>query len=123
MAVTVTRPTVKSIKTRFPEFADTDDSVVEFAIEEAMLEIGTNWTTAYNIAVVYLTAHFIASAVAQSEAGSGGDIASESFGRISISYAQGSVATQSDKSTSSYGERYMELLNRNFGGPVVIQNV
>ncbi len=121
MTVTVTRPTVNSIKTRFSEFADVADAVIEFAIEEAALEVGSNWVTGYNIAIVYLTAHYVASAVAESDASSsGGDIASESFGRISISYAQGSTATHTDKESSSYGKRFIELRDRNFGGPVVI---
>lgn len=122
MTVTVTRPTVVSIKTRFPEFADVEDAVVEFAIEEAALEVKGNWTIGYNLAIVYLTAHYIASAVAASASsvGGGGDIASESFGRISISYAQGSTASHSDLTTSSYGERFIALRDRNFGGPVVV---
>lgn len=126
MTVTVTIPTAVSIKTRFPEFVDTADAVIEFAIEEARHEIGTNWTHSYNLAIVYLVAHFVASAnAASASAGTGGeegDIASESIGRLSISYAKSpnADAVHSDKSSTSYGRRYVELLGRNFGGPVVI---
>lgn len=125
MSVTVTIPTAISIKTRFPEFADVEDPVVEFAIEEARAEIGTNWTTGYNLAIVYLVAHYVASAVAASTSGGtgdGGDIASESIGRFSISYAKNANAdaVHGDKSSTSYGRRYVELLGRNFGGPVLI---
>lgn len=125
MSVTVTIPTAMSIKTRFPEFADTNDAVIEFAIEEARAEIGTNWTHSYNLAIVYLVAHFVASANAVSaSAGTGDDaeIASESIGRLSISYAKSANAdaVHSDKSSTSYGKRYVELLGRNFGGPVVV---
>ena len=122
MSVTVTIPTAISIKTRFPEFADVEDPVVEFAIEEARAEIGTNWTTGYNLAIVYLVAHYVASAVAARARGDGGDIASESIGRFSISYAKNANAdaVHGDKSSTSYGRRYVELLGRNFGGPVLI---
>jgi hypothetical protein len=125
MTVSVTIPTAASIKTRFPEFVDIDDAVVEFSIEEARLEVGTNWTSGYNLAIVYLVAHYVASAVAASaSAGTGdeGNIASESIGRLSISYAQSAIsnASQDDKSSTSYGRRYVELLGRNFGGPVVV---
>lgn len=123
MTVTVTRPTVVSIKTRFPEFADVDDAVVEFAIEEAALEVGSNWTSGYNIAIMYLTAHYIASAITASAAsgtGAAGDIASESIGRFSYSYAAVATASADDKSSSSYGSRYLELRDRNFGGIVVV---
>ncbi len=123
MTVTVTIPTAVSIKTRFPEFADVTDANVEFAIEEARLEVGSNWTVGYDLAIVYLVAHYVAAAVAASDrASAGGEIASESIGRLSVSYAQSSSAeaTHADKSSTSYGQRYLDLLQKNFGGPVVI---
>ncbi len=127
MTVTVTIPTASSIKMRFSEFADVDDPVIEFAIEEAREEVGENWTTGYNLAIVYLVAHYVASAnaaAASGGTGDGGDIASESIGRLSISYAVSSSsnvnATADDKMSTSYGRRYVELLGRNFGGPVII---
>lgn len=125
MTITVTIPTASSIKMRFPEFVDVGDPVIEFAIEEARLEIGTNWTTVYNLAIVYLVAHYVACSLIASASGGtgdGGDIASESIGRLSISYAKSpnADATHGDKSSSSYGRRYTELLGRNFGGPVII---
>lgn len=125
MTVTVTIPTATSIKTRFPEFADVDDAVIEFAIEEARLEVTSNWTTGYNLAIMYLTAHYVASSIAASASGGTGDsgeIASESIGRLSITYAkpQNANAVHSDTSTTSYGQRYDELMQRNFGGPVVV---
>lgn len=125
MTVTVTIPTATSIKMRFPEFADVDDAVVEFAIEEARLSVGSNWTTGYDLALVYLVAHYVASSVATSTSGGtgdDGDIASESIGRFSVSYARSANAdaVHEDKSSTSYGRRYIELLGRNFGGPVVI---
>jgi hypothetical protein len=122
MSVTVTIPTAASIKMRFSEFADAEDSVIEFAIEEARLEVGSNWTSGYNLAIVYLVAHYVASSIAASQGGSAGDIASESIGRLSISYAtsRNADATHDDKSSTSYGRRYIELLGRNFSGPVIV---
>ncbi len=127
MTITVTIPTATSIKLRFPEFADVDDAIVEFAIEEARLGVRDNWLVGYNIAIVYLTAHYVASSIAASAAGgtgSDGDIASETIGRLSITYAQTShtpsTAVAGDTSTTSYGRRYDELVERNFGGPVIV---
>lgn len=126
MSVTVTIPTATSIKMRFPEFEDVDDYLIEFAIEEARLGVGTNWTTGYNIAIVYLTAHYVAAGVAAVDAANddSGEIASESIGRMSISYktsaASNTNAVGSDLSSSSYGKRYEELRGLNFGGPVLI---
>lgn len=123
MAVTI--PTAQSIKMRFAEFADVEDSVVEFAIEEASLEVSDSWTIRYNLALVYLVAHYVACGIAASTSGGSGDegdIASESIGRFSISYAKSAFdgATHADKDSTSYGRRYVELLGLNFGGPVVI---
>ena len=64
MSVTVTIPSALSIKMRFPEFADVADAVIEFAIDEAREEVGSNWTTGYNIAIVYLVAHYVAASIA-----------------------------------------------------------
>jgi len=125
MTVTVTVPTATSIKLRFPEFRDVDDSVVEFAIEEARLGVSSGWSVGYNVALAYLAAHYVASAVAASESGgtgSDGAIASESIGRMSISYRQGvnANAAQDDLTSTSYGRKYQELVDRNFGGPVIV---
>lgn len=123
MTITITIPTASSIKLRFPEFSEVEDSVIEFAIEEARLEVSTNWTHKYNVAINYLVAHYVACSVAESaSAGSDGEIASESWGRFSVTYAQGgnSGAERTSKDSTSYGRRYMQLLNANFGGPVVI---
>lgn len=123
--MTVTVPTASSIKMRFSEFADVADNVIEFAVEEARLEVGDSWTIRYNLALVYLVAHYVACSIAASASGGSGDegdIASENIGRFSISYAKGAFdgATSDDKSTTSYGRRYVELLGLNFGGPVVV---
>lgn len=124
MTVTVTIPTATSIKMRFPEFADVDDAVIEFAIEEARLGVGTNWTVNYNIAIVYLTAHFIAAAqqAADDAEGDSGEIASESIGRLKISYKKtaASDVVSTDTKSSTYGKRYEFYRDQNFGGPVVI---
>ncbi len=74
---------------------------------------------------MYLVAHYVACANAASLSGGTGeegDIASESIGRFSISYAKSANddAVHSDKTSTSYGKRYIELLGRNFGGPVII---
>ncbi len=124
--MTVTIPTATSIKTRFPEFSAVADAIVEFSIEEARLEVTDAWTIGADLAIVYLTAHYVAAAITASESGGTGgegNIASESIGRLSISYAQTSAATAAvadDYSSTSYGRRYETLLERNFGGPRII---
>lgn len=124
--MTLVVPTATSIKMRFPEFVMIDDPVVEFAIEEAALEFGdgSNWTSGANIALSYLVAHYVASAISRASSGGDGvedgEIASESFGRLSISYVSKANVVAADKSTSSYGQRYIELLAGNFSGAIII---
>ena len=125
--MTVTIPTATSIKLRFPEFADVGDAVVEFAIEEARLEVTDSWTAGYNVAIAYLVAHYVACAKAASASGGTGGsdiIASESIGRLSFSYAQSQQSkvepVADDKESTSYGRRYLELLGANFSGPLIV---
>lgn len=124
--MTVTIPTATSIKMRFREFADVDDMVIEFAIEEARLEVNDSWTANYNIAIVYLVAHYVAASLATSGGGvSSGEIASESIGRLSITYKTTQQATTvaavpDDKASTPYGRRYLEILGANFSGPLIV---
>lgn len=122
--MTVTIPTASSIKMRFPEFNNVEDSIVEFAIEEARLEVGDNWEeTTVGIALIYLVAHYVAASVSRAASGGSGDgvIQSESIGRLSITYASGAAtADATDKDTTAYGRRYLEILGANFAGPVII---
>jgi hypothetical protein len=113
------------MKLKFPEFADTENGTIEFAIEEARLGVGSNWTKGYNVAIMYLAAHYIQCGItaAASIGGGGGDIASESIGRLSVTYRAATVNTSADVSTlasTSYGSRYEELRDANFGGPVIV---
>jgi hypothetical protein len=112
---------------RFKEFADVDDTIVEYAIEEARLEVNDTWTANYNLAIVYLVAHYVSASVAAATnagAGGGGSIASESIGRLSISYSQPNAANANavpdDKTSTSYGRRYLEILGANFSGPLIV---
>jgi len=126
MMITVT---ATSMKLKFPEFANIEDATIEFAIEEAALAVGNNWAYGSSVGIMYLAAHLIAAgkaAAAVLAGGSGGEIASESIGRMSISYKTTNVsltnsgATPDDYTSSSYGRRYLELYDMNFGAPVVV---
>lgn len=128
--MTVIIPTATSMKLKFPEFIEVDDVTIEFAIEEASYGVGDNWTAGSSIAIMYLAAHLIAAgqaaiiAMEAMEEGSG-SISKESIGRISIAYkvpstAANADATADDFASSSYGRRFLELRDLNFGGPVVV---
>lgn len=125
--MTVIVPTATSMKLKFPEFADTNDVTLEFAIEEASMTVTDAWDVQGSLALMYFAAHLVAAgkvAALALDGGSGGAIASESIGRMSISYktstSSNSDATADDMSTSTYGRRYIELRALNFGGPIII---
>src|SRR5262245_8938607 len=116
-------PDVTSIKTRFPEFTTTPDTVIGFAIEAAANNVDDTWPESDQIAAVsYLAAHYLA--VGGASAGvDGRDVISESIGPISVTYAQvASVSATggSQLGSTAYGKAYQTMLRRNFGGPISI---
>jgi hypothetical protein len=105
--------TAMNVKMRFPEFSDIDDSLVEFAIEEASLFISDRIRRGAVLAHMYLSAHIIAIGDYASLT-EGREIASETFGRIHVKYATASEtragAALGDLSTTSYGRRYQAII-------------
>lgn len=109
--------TVTSMKLKFPEFQLVDDSVVDFALEEAALFLGVWANGAKDIAWMYLAAHLLAVSKASADA-DGREIISEHIGQISTTYKSSSgagAATIGDLATTAYGNRYMQL--KNLGNP------
>src|SRR5262245_44796930 len=86
-------PDVTSIKTRFPEFTTTPDTVIGFAIEAAANNVDDTWIESDRIAAVsLLAAHYLA--VGGASAGvDGRDVISETIGPISVTYAQVAAAS------------------------------
>ncbi len=106
---------VSSFKMRFPEFEASDDSAIQFALDEASSFVDDTWITNDAVlAQMYLAAHSIAVSEASADVG-GRTIVSESIGIISASYgtAQTSSSDGSALKRTSYGERYLSLLRRN----------
>jgi len=112
--------TAQSIKLRFPEFAELDDSVVQFAVDEAAQGVDDSWIeTDKALAQSYLAAHFLAVSESSSDVG-GRTITSESIGIISASY--GAVSGNTGSSTlveTTYGKRYLSYARRS-NPPVAI---
>lgn len=127
-------PTDQQFKARFPIFADTDDDVVSAMIVEASGSVDKTWVEHdYQPAIMYLAAHLLATdnsadgEMVEIGAAGGGTVASESFGGgLSVSYAspvtnsQSSLSSDDEFGTTVYGRRYLALLNRNRGGPLVV---
>jgi Protein of unknown function (DUF4054) len=107
-------PTVDEFRERFPEFDETSDELIEFALADAGDGISdTIWMEKdYANGVMFLAAHFLTAGTTQSEViTSGESIRSESIGRISTTY--GDAAKSSDYASTEYGNRYLRLLRRN----------
>ncbi len=118
MAVIV--PTTEEIVARFP-FLDGREDQIEAILPEAQRGVDESWIEAdTKTAIMYLVAHLI-EAEDMGGSGSGGEVASESFGPISVSYREGGGVALTGYSSTLYGKRYLDLLRKNRGGPVVIE--
>jgi len=101
-----------NFKTRFPEFTSETDERVEFFITDAYLEVDTSWGTLQDIGVSYLTAHLLAlSNKSLTSSSSIGQVASKSVEGVSISYAT-NANDSTYLSSTSYGQRYLQLKKR-----------
>jgi len=115
----MTAPTALSMKLKFPEFAGLVDTTIEFAIEEAGINFtgNSNWVSDANqtLAYMYLTAHHLMVTLARVQSGTGQRIKSESMDGMSITYdTDGKTPDSGDYTTTSYGSRYLDLIEMNF---------
>jgi hypothetical protein len=119
-------PTLDDFVERFPEFEETPPATINRALDDAMRFVDDTWLEDdYAKAIMLRAAHFIAVGIYAGETfggvGGSGAIASESIGRISVSYRGGSPTdlAMGTLSTTSYGMAYAELLRLNHP-PVLI---
>jgi hypothetical protein len=115
-----TVPSAMTLKLRFPEFEDVDSNIIEFALEEASLVLGTWSGAARNLCQMYLAAHLVAVTAATADA-NGREVISESIGRLSTSYARGvSAEGVGELNSTMYGKRYQALRQVGLSPLVVI---
>lgn len=120
--MSVTIPTASSIKLKFPEFQSQQDTAIEFAIEEARLGVDDSWNAAEGtIALMYLAAHHMMVTISRAESATGQRLRSESMDGMSKTYdVDEQRPSAADYSTTSYGERYLELASKNAPGVLLI---
>lgn len=115
-------PSISDFRTRFPEFADTGDPAITLAIADAGKEVDDAvWMEKYySDGVLFLAAHFLTGSNTQAEetedGGGGGLVRSESLGRFSVTYDNGSSSSgslQDELMSTEYGLRYKRLLKKN----------
>lgn len=127
-------PTPPDIRAAYPEFTAVSDGVIQGALDETALAVDQSWpVSAYNLAYKLHTAHLLVSggqgssaqaiAVSGSPAGlkmrKSGDTVEEFF----QSQGQGSGAGINVDAwfmSTGYGQRFMILRRRFFGGPRVL---
>jgi len=109
-------PTLDDFVLRFPEFKETPAYQINAAMVEAMRKVDETWTEGdYAPAIMWLTAHILSSDTnaASTMGGVSGEIASETLGRISVTYRQAANGGGVGFGSTSYGTRYLELLRLN----------
>jgi hypothetical protein len=124
-------PDLAMFRARFPVFADSPDAQITLILAEAVSKVDQTWREAdYQPAILYLAAHLLATDDSQvddlvvvGDTGSA-NIASESFGGMSVSYAKNSAtslnAFVNEFSTTVYGKRFLTLVRANFPGMVLV---
>lgn len=131
-------PTAADFKARFPEFASTPDTLVTAVIAESEPYVGERWLDRdRRPAVMYLTAHtltqegrFAATTPAGGAGGaSTGPMKRRKVGDVEVEYAGASASAGGGGGSSSldsvyggtiYGRQFLQLMRRNFSGPLVV---
>lgn len=117
---------VTSMKLVFPEFATLDPAQIQFAIDEASRGVDSAIWFAKDIdrGQMYLAAHFLIVAIQRAESATGQKIKSERIGAdFSVTYADDpkqQVADPDDYTSTSYGSRYLALLQANVPAVAII---
>jgi len=128
----MTVPTSMNMKFKFPKFRNIDDGEIEFAIEEAVVALGTTsgnyagWIDDANLtlATMYYAAHILQVAIMRAQSGTGQIKTAESTPEFSVSYAvppQASLDRPIDFTMTIYGVRFLQLCRKNFP-PVLVVN-
>jgi len=117
--------TLADFRARLPEFNDVLDARVQLFLDDAALVMYSpgKWRDVYDIAQVYLAAHWLYAAN-RTEAGDAGalaPVAHKETNDVVIKRAVGASKSSSDDfGSTSYGKRYMFYRDMMFAGPVGI---
>lgn len=119
--------TPSDFKTRHPEFDSEADGRVQFFIDRADPYFDVErWGHFYTDGLCFWIAHEITSANRAATSGgaaSSGIVQSESVGDVSVTYAVSTASTgaqDQNYSTTSYGQRYLQLMRLVSGGALAV---
>lgn len=105
-----------------PTFDAVADATIEFAIEEGAGKVDDSWLKDQALAIMYYAAHVLTENK-NAASNSGRRLASQSIGPMSESYQQGgsaSAGVTGPHSSTTYGQKFDELVRLNFTGAWVI---
>lgn len=117
-----TAPTAAEMKARFTTFAAVDDAVVGEALTEAASRVGTDWPEPdWRLGQMLYAGHVLT----LDGNGASTEVQLAGFKRIKVGSlelerAASSAASTSIISTTSFGQRYLELAARYNAGPVLV---
>ncbi len=109
------QPTLDAFRVRFPELEDVDDEVVEAALSDALVQIGSGYGKDQALAQMLWAADTMQMSL---DILAGGEIASESVGPFSQSYKSTSIVD--GYALTTYGKRLNLITRRWFSGPIVL---
>lgn len=113
-------PTSMNMKFKFPEFTNVPDEVIEFAVEEAVVNCGAgDWIDDANrtLALMYYAAHLMMVSIMRQQSGGGQVISSERTPELSVTYAVPAFPSMDkpiDLTMTIYGVRFLSLVRKNF---------
>ena len=111
--------TVSDFKTDFPEFEETDNTVVTRFIGKAEIRVNrTEWGVKADDGVGYLTAHLL-KRFEQGDGAASGPVASERVGDIAVSYGVSDDFKNRELASTVYGRQYLDLCGEVFASRVV----
>lgn len=117
-------PTPADLKARFPGFAAIADAVVQAALDEAALQVGTDWTSEADIRLgrLLLAAHVLT----LDGQGSGAEAAAAAAGGFrrmrsgALELERTDAAGPGALDSTGYGRRFLELVRRNVPAVTVV---
>jgi hypothetical protein len=116
-------PTAEEFLASYPQFAEANPQSIEDALAAAGRNVDTTWfEDDYQPAYMLYAAHILTvDEIAVDSGGSGARIVSESLGPLSVNYERNASAFDADVlGSTSYGQRYVRLLQLNRGGPRIV---
>lgn len=124
-----TAPTAATLRARFPRFGSVDEGIITSALAEAARTVDETWTEGdFEMGRMLYAAHILTldglgGGEADGFASGANGFKIMRSGSLSLErFDSGVGGGKSDSllESTSYGRRFLDLLSRNFGGPVAV---